>query len=80
MLNGSCLLSFFQATADTPTLTRISQLNSCEMWISCRCSLGKTRMLGSLEDKVVIFVDRLDSANMTIKQSSFLRPKVDASG
>ena len=34
-------------------------------------------MLGSLEDKTVIFVDGLNSANMAIKQSA--RPKVDAS-
>jgi hypothetical protein len=36
-------------------------------------------MLGSLEDKTVIFVDGLNSANMAIKQSAYLRPKVDAS-
>jgi hypothetical protein len=71
MLNGSCLLSFFQRTAGTSTLWRISQLKSCEMWISC-CCLGKSGMLGSV-DKTVIFVDGLNSANMAIKQSAYLR-------
>jgi hypothetical protein len=73
------LNAFFQPTADTSTLRRISQLKSCEMWITCRCCLGKTGMLGSLRDNTVIFVDGLNSANMAIEQSAYLRPKVDAS-
>lgn len=36
-------------------------------------------MLGSLRDNTVIFVDGLNSANMAIEQSAYLRPKVDAS-
>ena len=71
------LNALFQPTADTSTLWRISQLKSCERWITCRCCLGKTGMLGRLEDKTVIFVDGLNSANMAIKQSN--RLKVDAS-
>jgi hypothetical protein len=36
-------------------------------------------MLRSLKDKTVLFVDGLNSANMAVKQSAYLRPKVDAS-
>lgn len=70
------LNAFFQPTADTSTLG-ISQLKSCEMWITC--CLVNTGMLRSLEDKTVLFVDGLNSANMAVKQSAYLRPKVDAS-
>jgi len=36
-------------------------------------------MLRSLKDKTVLFVDGLNSANMAVKQSAYLRSKVDAS-
>lgn len=72
------LNAFFQLTADTSILWSISQLKSSKMWITCRCCLRK-RMLGRLEDKTVIFVDGLNSTKMVIKQSAYLRPKVDAS-
>lgn len=72
------LNAFFQPTADTSTIRSISQLKSCEMWITCSCCLGKTGMRGTIKDNTVIFVDGLTSTNMAIKKSAYIRPKVDA--
>jgi hypothetical protein len=71
------LNAFLQPTAYTST-RGISQLKSCEMWITW-CCLGKTGMLRSLKDKTVLFIDGLNSANIAVKQSAYLRPMVDAS-